>query len=1118
MNVNTTDSKAFEVCLTGAGDYYVRNEAAIKEIVGNVRRGHYCTILGARYCQKSQLLRDVKERLEATGDEICVLLDLNPYGDWADSDVLREIAREVDRCVRGKTGGDFLPSPDEVVDEQSLTRFFAGCAHALKSDPVLLIDHLEDVRLGPLHSLLRALRSVHMEARRDDPCHLGVVVASSLIVSGLLLGETSPFNIAQLTLVRDLSRDESMQLIRSVLGQGEAEITPEGAERLLSAASGDRYLLQQLCTRCLQCAGEEGRRTVGEQDIVEAIDWIIREKAEHYRPLREAVYALEDDPASLRNALKILKRGRVPRRELTLGLEMAWDNLQLTGAVGVETVGEEKVYRIRNEIYERYLKEHFTHERIAHVLSMAGRWDAAIDYLEQAVGSEPQQAVESEPRYRSTLLGTILDSIYAARTAPEAYRNLASRLGRAFSFRKVRIYIVNTERTWLKPVSQAGFDGEYSEGFSLEDTDKPEVSAYFKQHYEVSRDPNGEPITLIPILRDQWQTLGVAAVYGLAAKPNTSEFQELLTFLKQVGRAVGSVIQWFALYETSKQVTDSLDLEQTMQTTVHKAISAVPGAQRGALFLWDEATQRLVIRAQSGYRETIAQEVRMPKGVGYVGAVYAIGKPIRMGNVLSDPLTFLKKDPDIRKAKSVICVPLQSWGRVTGVLCLDNITAYDAFQESDLMLLSAFADPAAIAIQNAQLSAELDELGMSINREDFDLRQIFEQVVRSVTRVSGAKAATMILLSDARGSGREVAQKAVLLSVSEGLSPDYDEKVKPRLDGLTFHVIRERKPIPVNSEDHHIGINDLSRAEGVRAQIGLPMMIREDIIGVLFVLHDKPRDFSEVEIRMLSLFANQAAMAIKSKRLRDQIISRDTRLAQQEALRLTSRMVAHRLRNVLPFISDRIDWVLGSGRLDEKGVECARDALKETRRAQKIVRGFETFSRSELFARPDVLAGDEVVRRLGEVVTANLFNDDSRVEVCGSTGLPTVKLNFDMLSDDFVNFARDSERHRGAGLRVTIAGEAYEEAGAHADLRAGASYLRLVYTDNGPGVAADNKERIFEPFHTTTDGSGLGLAIARHNAKVHGGTVVECGLTGGGIRFEVYLPAAPPAGEKGTTT
>lgn len=179
--------------------------------------------------------------------------------------------------------------------------------------------------------------------------------------------------------------------------------------------------------------------------------------------------------------------------------------------------------------------------------------------------------------------------------------------------------------------------------------------------------------------------------------------------------------------------------------------------------------------------------------------------------------------------------------------------------------------------------------------------------------------------------------------------------------------------------------------------------IYEKIIGVLFVLHDKPHDFSDSEIKMLSLFANQAAMAIKNKRLRDQI---------QDALRLTSRMVAHRLRNVLPIISDRIARALDRGMVVGDGVGWSQIALKEARRAQRIVSDFETFSHSEPFRCPDVLPGVEVVRRLHEVVNESLTGDNVEVETHVEPDLPIVKINFDKLSDDFVNFARDSERHK----------------------------------------------------------------------------------------------------------
>jgi len=66
-------------------------------------------------------------------------------------------------------------------------------------------------------------------------------------------------------------------------------------------------------------------------------------------------------------------------------------------------------------------------------------------------------------------------------------------------------------------------------------------------------------------------------------------------------------------------------------------------------------------------------------------------------------------------------------------------------------------------------------------------------------------------------------------------------------------------------------------------------------------------------------------------------------------------------------------------------------------------------------------------------------------------------------------------------------------------------------TDNGPGVPADQRERIFEPFvrlpRSTRNGTGLGLAIVRRTIEAHGGTIT-CGASPtGGARFTLRLPA-----------
>lgn len=74
-----------------------------------------------------------------------------------------------------------------------------------------------------------------------------------------------------------------------------------------------------------------------------------------------------------------------------------------------------------------------------------------------------------------------------------------------------------------------------------------------------------------------------------------------------------------------------------------------------------------------------------------------------------------------------------------------------------------------------------------------------------------------------------------------------------------------------------------------------------------------------------------------------------------------------------------------------------------------------------------------------------------------------------------------------------------------------AGRLRVEVSDRGPGVAAEDRERIFEPFVTgKTQGTGLGLAVARRIAEAHGGALTVHGRPGGGAIFRLELPAGAP--------
>lgn len=310
-----------------------------------------------------------------------------------------------------------------------------------------------------------------------------------------------------------------------------------------------------------------------------------------------------------------------------------------------------------------------------------------------------------------------------------------------------------------------------------------------------------------------------------------------------------------------KAISSSITLKDVLNLIVTNVVK-VMNVKASSLRLLNRDTNQLELVAYHGLSERYAN-----KGpVEFDGSVRdaLAGKSVSIYDITADENARYRQEAIDEGIRSILSIPLRSGKEVIGVLRMYTAEPVE-YSGEDLKFVTAIAEQAAIAIVNARtfekaITKEKEYLRVyqevtRVISSSLNPQEVLTMIVRTLPEVMDLKAATIRLL-DETGTRLD-------LVAAYGLSDKYLSRGPVDMEENIKEALQE-KPVAIYdvTTDPRVFYRKEAEEEGIRSMLTLPIIARGKVIGILRLLTDKPRHFSQQDIDFSAALAEQCGIAI----------------------------------------------------------------------------------------------------------------------------------------------------------------------------------------------------------------------------------------------------------------